>query len=42
MPVLFLCCEGDVDLLFFVRPFFILTLHVMKISSINTRMYLDE
>ena len=42
MPVLFLCCEGDVDLLFFVRPFFILTLRVMKISSINTRMYLDE
>ena len=42
MPVLLLCCEGDVDLLFFVRPCYILTLRVMKISSISTRMYLDE
>ena len=45
LPVLSLCCECllmRVYLLFFVRPCFILTLHVMKISSISTRMYLDE
>ena len=45
IPVLFLCCECllmRVYLLFFVRPCFILTLRVMKISSIRTRMYLDE
>ena len=42
MPVLFLCCEGVVDRLFFVRPCFILTLSAMKISSISTGMNLDE
>ena len=41
IPVLFLCWECllmRVYLLFFVKPCFILTLCVMKISSISTRM----